>query len=25
LDEFAMFGNSVPNSVLLDLAGKTIR
>jgi outer membrane protein assembly factor BamB len=25
LDEFAKFGNSVPNSVLLDLAGKTTR
>lgn len=25
LDEYERFGNSVPNSVLLDLAGKTIR
>lgn len=25
LDEFARFGNSVPNSVLLDLVGKTLR
>jgi hypothetical protein len=25
LDEFEKFGNSVPNSVLLDLVGKTNR